>query len=70
MENEAKNSKDTGNIGAIVQGFKASVYFLSPILWPLAENGYQYNKSTEKPLKELTNKDIPLVTMDELQKRQ
>ncbi|MFC5536236.1 sugar phosphate isomerase/epimerase family protein [Rhodocytophaga aerolata] len=69
MENEANNSKGTDNLGAIVQGFKATIYFLSPMLWPLADNGYQYNRTTEKPLKEAASKDIPIVTMEELQKR-
>jgi sugar phosphate isomerase/epimerase len=69
MENEADNSKGTGNLGAIVQGFKATVYFLSPMLWPLVENGYRYNKSNEKPLREVANKDIPVITMEQLQKK-
>jgi sugar phosphate isomerase/epimerase len=66
MENEAKNSKDTGNQHAIIQGFKASVYFLSPMLWPLSPQGYNYDQSQYKPLKEITNKDIPLITMEQL----
>ncbi len=70
MENEANNSKGTGNLGAIVQGFKSTVFFLSPMLWPLSENGYQYDNANYQPLKEVPNKDIPLVTMEALQKRQ
>lgn len=68
MENEAKKSKDTGNMEAIIQGFKASVYFLSPMLWPLTETGYQYDHSQYVPLKEVTHKDIPVVTMDQLRR--
>jgi sugar phosphate isomerase/epimerase len=67
MENEARNSKDTGNMGAIIQGFKATIYFLSPMLWPLGANGYQYILAEEKPLKEVASKDVPLLTMDQLQ---
>jgi sugar phosphate isomerase/epimerase len=66
IENEARNSKDTGNMGAIVQGFTGAIYSLSPMLWPLSENGYQYNKQLSKPLQHLTFKDIPEVTMDGL----
>jgi sugar phosphate isomerase/epimerase len=66
MENEAKNSKETGNINAIIQGFRASIYFLSPMLWPLSEQGYQYDQNQYGPLRETANKDIPLQTMDKL----
>lgn len=67
MENEATNSKDTGNMGAIIQGFKATIYFLSPMLWPLGANGYQYAPAEKKPLKEVASNDTPLLTMDQLQ---
>jgi hypothetical protein len=66
IENEAKNSKDTGHMGAIVQGFTGAIYSLSPMLWPLSENGYQYNKQQYKPLQHLATKDIPELTMDQL----
>lgn len=66
MENEALNSKGTDNIQAIVQGFKASILFLAPMLWPLEENGYVYNKRDVRPLKEVINKDIPKTTMKQL----
>lgn len=66
IENEARNSKETGNMGAIVQGFTGAIYSLSPMLWPLSENGYQYNKGLSKPLQHLATKDIPQVTMDQL----
>lgn len=67
IENEAKNSKDTGNLEAICQGFKGAVYALMPMLWPLTANGYQYQKSGQKPLQEVVTQDIPLITMDQLQ---
>ena len=66
IENEALNSKATGNMGAIEQGFKATILFLSPMLWPLNEKGYQYDLQQYKPLKAVTQKDIPVVTMDQL----
>ncbi len=66
MENEADNSKGTGNLGATVQGFRATVHFLAPMLWPLGEAGYAYDRSAHRPLSEPTGKDIPLRTMDEL----
>jgi sugar phosphate isomerase/epimerase len=65
MENEAKNSKDTGNLSATVQGFTASVLFLSPMLWPLTDTGYQYDTSQYIPLKDGDARDIPLITMDQ-----
>ncbi len=66
MENEALNSKGTGNMGATVQGFRSTVHFLAPMLWPLGEEGYAYNRSGCKPLREAAAKDIPLRTMDDL----
>jgi hypothetical protein len=66
IENEAKNSKDTGNIEAITQGFKGAIYSLMPMLWPLGPNGYQYDTSRQEPLAEIATKDIPVITMEEL----
>ncbi len=66
IENEAHNSKGTGNMGAIVQGFQATVLNLSPMLWPLRENGYQYDDSQVQPLKDVCKKDIPVVTMKDI----
>lgn len=66
IENEALNSKGTNNIGATIQGFQATVLNLSPMLWPLGANGYQYDSSEAKPLKEVCKKDISVVTMKEL----
>ncbi len=66
MENEANNSKGTGSLGATVQGFRATVNFLAPMLWPLGEEGYAYDRKSHKPLSEAVSKDIPLRTMDEL----
>ncbi|MGV3585547.1 MAG: sugar phosphate isomerase/epimerase family protein [Adhaeribacter sp.] len=66
IENEAKNSKDTGNLEAISQGFKGAIYSLMPMLWPLGANGYQYDRSNLAPLADVAKKDIPVVTMEEL----
>ena len=66
LENEALLSKGTGNLGAITQGYRASIMFLMPMLWPLVENGYQYDLKDYQPLKKLTSRDIPLVTMNDL----
>ncbi len=65
IENEAALSKQTGNMGAIVQGYKATVLNLSPLLWDLTDNGYQYNHQGFRELT-YTSKDIPVVTMDQL----
>ncbi|SNS01562.1 Sugar phosphate isomerase/epimerase [Belliella buryatensis] len=66
IENEAKLSKQTGNLGAIVQGCKAAVQNLAPLLWTLQEDGYTYPQSDVKPLKNLKRNDIPITTMDDL----
>ena len=42
IENEAANSAHTGNQGAIMQGFKATVLCLAPVVWHLTENGYAF----------------------------
>ncbi len=64
IENEAKNSKDTGNMAAIVQGYQATVNFLGPMLWELGERGYQYQSGAT--LYEPSVVDIPVMTMDRL----
>lgn len=65
IENEAKNSKDTGNLAATIQGYEAAVRFLSPMLWNLGNEGYRYQKG--EPLTEpKERKDIPVKTIDDL----
>ena len=65
IENEARNSKDTGNLAAIVQGFQAATAFLAPMLWDLdSERGYQHRASS--PLVEPAVSDVPVLTMDRL----
>lgn len=65
IENEAANSKNTGNKAAIIQGYQAAISFLRPMLWELSDNGYQYQKSKE--LKMTKASELSEVTMDELQ---
>lgn len=65
IENEAKNSKDTGNLAATVQGYQAAVRFLYPMLWDLdASTGYTYCET--RPLLEPKASDVPLMTIDRL----
>jgi len=66
IENEAGLSKGTGNMAAIMQGYKATVLNLSPLLWPLTEEGYLYPKGNFMEMKEVASNDIPVVTMDDL----
>ncbi|KGE15528.1 sugar phosphate isomerase/epimerase family protein [Sphingobacterium deserti] len=65
IENEAKNSKDTGNLLATNQGFENCIRFLSPLLWNLdSEKGYAYKQ--ERALITPNTENIPEVTIDEL----
>ena len=64
IENEAVLSKQTGKMGAIVQGCKAAVQNLAPLLWELGEDGWQYPTREYHPLLEVNQKEVPLVTMD------
>lgn len=66
IENEAKLSKQTGKMGAIVQGCKAAVQNLAPLLWELTDEGWTYPTSEYHPLRDLERKDIPTVTMNEI----
>lgn len=61
IENEAKNSKETQNIRAIEQGASSCIQFLAPLLWPLGENGYQFE--AQKALKTVNRNDVPVVDM-------
>ncbi|QNL49117.1 sugar phosphate isomerase/epimerase [Olivibacter sp. SDN3] len=64
IENEAKNSKDTGNMVATVQGYEAAIHFLSPMLWNLGTNGYAYNNQNDLQYPAVA--DIPVKKMDDL----
>lgn len=66
IENEAALSKQTGKMGAIVQGCKAAVQNLAPLLWELGDEGWQYPIREYHSLLEVNRKEVPLVTMDSL----
>jgi sugar phosphate isomerase/epimerase len=67
IENEADNSAHTGNLGATVQGFRATVLCLAPIVWPLVPDvGYQFDRAAAPPLKQPAGQDVPVVTMSDL----
>ncbi|MGO3194601.1 MAG: sugar phosphate isomerase/epimerase family protein [Sphingobacterium sp.] len=66
IENEAKNSKDTGNVHATNQGFAHCIGFLAPLLWDIDCNqGYVYPK-TQGNLQVPSVSDIPEITIDRL----
>jgi hypothetical protein len=66
IENEALLSKQTGSMGAVVQGCKAAVQNLAPLLWELSAEGWVYPESAHQPLQEVLRNDIPVMTMDQL----
>ncbi|MEC3880581.1 sugar phosphate isomerase/epimerase family protein [Parapedobacter sp. 10938] len=65
IENEAKNSKDTGNLAATIQGYEAAVQFLAPMVWNLQEDlGYTYLHGS--PLTPPSLRNISVTTIDQL----
>ena len=50
IENEGYNSSHTGNMGATLQGFRATILNTAPVVWPLGPNGYEFDKSALKPM--------------------
>lgn len=65
IENEAKNSKDTGNLAATVQGYQAAIAFLAPMLWTL-DSTRGYAPPRPAPLRDVSPADVPVMTMDQL----
>ena len=65
IENEGCNSSHTGNMGATLQGFKATILNTAPVVWPLGPNGYEFDKKSLKPM---TNPSVnpKVVTMADL----
>ena len=65
IENEGCNSSHTGNMGATLQGFRATILNTAPVVWPLGENGYTFDKSA---LKSMTTPNVnpKVVTMADL----
>ena len=66
IENEGWNSSHTGNMGATLQGFKATILNTAPVVWPLGPNGYEFDVSSLKPMTAAMAKDLPVVTMDKI----
>ena len=66
IENEAKLSKQTGKMGAIVQGCKAAVQNLAPLLWKLTDEGWTYPTSEYHPLRDFDRKAPSEVSIDTL----
>ena len=66
IENEGCNSSHTGNMGATMQGFRATVLNTAPVVWPLGPNGYEYDASGRKPMELTLAKDIPVKTMADI----
>lgn len=67
IENEADNSAHTGNLGATVQGFRAAVLCLAPIVWPLVpEVGYRFDATRLPAMVEPDANDLPVRTMSDL----
>lgn len=66
IENEARNSKDTANLSAIIQGFQSATMFLAPLIWELdPDRGYVYPAGMQPLLtEEVAVTDIPVMTMD------
>lgn len=65
IENEAKNSKDTGNLEATIQGFQAAISFLSPMVWSL-DSDRGYVGPQVEPLVDASPSDLKVRTIDEL----
>ncbi len=66
IENEGCNSSHTGNMGATMQGFRATILNTAPVVWPLGANGYAFDASALKPMKLTRTADLPVVTMKDL----
>lgn len=65
IENEGCNSSHTGNMGATLQGFRATILNTAPVVWPLGEKGYEFDKRALKPM---TTPDVnpKVVTMADI----
>ena len=66
IENEGCNSSHTGNMGATMQGFRATILNTAPVVWPLGPSGYAFDASALKPMKVNLSKDIPVKTMADI----
>jgi sugar phosphate isomerase/epimerase len=66
IENEGCNSSHTGNMGATMQGFRATILNTAPVVWPLGPNGYEFDRKSLKPMTLTLNRNIPVKTMKDL----
>ena len=66
IENEGCNSSHTGNMGATLQGFQATILNPAPVIWPLGPNGYAFDKAALKPMRIVATGDLPVLTMAKL----
>ena len=66
IENEGCNSSHTGNMGATLQGFKATILNTAPVIWPLGKDGYAFDSSALKPMAMTRTTDLPVVSMKDL----
>ena len=66
IENEGCNSSHTGNMGATLQGFRATILNTAPVVWPLGKNGYEFDKNALKPMTAPKNVNPKAVTMADL----
>jgi sugar phosphate isomerase/epimerase len=66
IENEGANSSHTGNMGATMQGFRATILNTAPVVWNLGPEGYAFDASALQPMKVTRTKDLPVVTMKDL----
>ena len=66
IENEGCNSSHTGNKGATMQGFKATILNTAPVVWNLGPDGFAFDTTALKPMRMTRTSDLPVVTMDKL----
>ena len=66
IENEGCNSSHTGNMGATLQGFRATILNTAPVVWPLGPDGYAFDASALAPMKTPAARELPVVTMASL----
>ena len=65
IENEGCNSSHTGNMGATLQGFRATILNTAPVVWPLGVNGYEFDAKALKPMV-YSNANPKIVQMKDL----
>ncbi|MBQ6915576.1 MAG: sugar phosphate isomerase/epimerase, partial [Kiritimatiellae bacterium] len=65
IENEGCNSSHTGNMGATLQGFRATILNTAPVVWPLGPDGYAFDKGALSPMVD-PGVNPKVVTMAEL----